>query len=212
MPKAVLFDLDGTLIDSRRDIASSVNIMLEDMGFAARGEEEIYGFIGGGVYKLVLASLPPGAADKVDEGVDRFWLIYKDHVLDTTIAFPGIEKSLEAMSGLKLAVATNKPLTHAELILQGLGLSGMFSSVKGWEPGIPVKPDPAILLLALKEMDVQADDAVMVGDSMNDLLAARAAKVRCALVGYGYGKKERLIEAGPDFFADTVEDLQEIIR
>jgi phosphoglycolate phosphatase len=212
MTKAALFDLDGTLIDSRRDIAISVNMMLDDMGFAPRREEEIYGYIGGGVYKLVLASLPPGAADKVEEGVERFWLIYKDHVLDTTVAYPGIQKSLKAMSGLKLAVATNKPLTHAELILRGLGLSGLFSSVKGWKPGIPVKPDPAILLLVLKEMNLQPDDVVMVGDSINDLLAARAAQVRCVLVGYGYGKKESLIEAGPDFFADTVEDLQEIIR
>jgi phosphoglycolate phosphatase len=212
MPKAVLFDLDGTLIDSRRDIASSVNMMLKDMGLAPRREEDIYGFIGGGVYKLVLASLPPGQDNRVDEGVERFWLIYKDHVLDTTVPYAGIQKSLEAMSGLKLAVATNKPLTHAELILQGLGLSGLFSSVKGWKPGIPVKPDPAILLMALREMDVQPDEAVMVGDSLNDLLAARAASVKCALVGYGYGKKETLIEAGPDFFADTVEDLEEIIR
>ncbi len=212
MPKAVLFDLDGTLIDSRRDIASSVNRMLEDMGFAPRREEDIYGFIGGGVYKLVLASLPPGQGNRVDEGVERFWLIYKDHVLDTTVPYAGIPRSLKSMSGLKLAVATNKPLTHAELILQGLGLSGLFSSVKGWKPGIAVKPDPAILLLALREMDVQPDEAVMVGDSINDLLAARAASVRCCLVGYGYGKKETLIEAGPDFFADTVEDLEEIIR
>ncbi len=212
MPKAILFDLDGTLVDSRRDIASSVNRMLEDMDLAPRMEEDIYGFIGGGVYKLVLDSLPPGKADKVDEGVERFWLIYKDHVLDTTVPYAGIPQSLKSMSGLKLAVATNKPLTHAELILQGLGLSGLFSSVKGWKPGIPVKPDPAILLLALREMDVQPDDAVMVGDGVNDLLAARAASVRCCLVGYGYGKKQTLIEAGPDFFADTVEDLEEIIR
>ncbi len=95
MPKAVLFDLDGTLIDSRRDIASSVNRMLEDMGFAPRIEEDIYGFIGGGVYKLVLASLPPGQANRVDEGVERFWLIYKDHVLDTTVPYAGIPQSLE---------------------------------------------------------------------------------------------------------------------
>lgn len=212
MPKAVLFDLDGTLVDSRRDIASSVNRMLDDMGFAPRREEDIYGFIGGGVYKLVIASLPPGQGNRVEEGVERFWLIYKDHVLDTTVPYAGIPHSLEAMSGLKLAVATNKPLAHAELILRGLGLSGLFSSVKGWKPGIPVKPDPAILLLALREMDAEPGEAVMVGDSINDLLAARAAGAKCCLVGYGYGKKESLTEAGPDFFADTVEDLEEIIR
>jgi phosphoglycolate phosphatase len=212
MPRAVLFDLDGTLVDSRRDIANSVNRMLEDMGFGPRREEDIYGFIGGGVYKLVIASLPPEQGNRVDEGVERFWQIYKEHVLDTTVPYDGIPQSLKSMSGMKLAVTTNKPLTHTELILQGLGLSHLFSSVKGWKPGIPVKPDPAILLLALREMDVQPGDAVMVGDSINDLLAARAAGIRCALVGYGYGKKETLIEAGPDFFADTVEDLKEIIR
>ncbi|MHB8174631.1 MAG: HAD family hydrolase [Nitrospirota bacterium] len=217
MTKAVLFDLDGTLVDSRKDIAGSVNRMLADMGFPARDAEEIYGLIGGGIHKLVLASLPPDAvaSGAVDEGVERFWRIYKDHVLDTTVPYDGIPEiaqALSGVSGLKLGVATNKPLTHAKLILNGLNLSGFFSCVKGWVPGLPVKPDPAILLLALRELDVSPDNAVMVGDGMSDLLAARAAGVKCCLVGYGYGDKARLLETGPDFFAERVEDLQEIIR
>ncbi len=220
MTKAALFDLDGTLVDSREDIASSVNRMLRDMGYPARDEREIYGYIGGGVHKLVLASLPPEsvtgkpASDIVDEGVERFWRIYKDHVLDTTAPYDGVRKALKTLSGisgLKLGVATNKPLTHARLILSGLNLSGLFSCVKGWVPGLPVKPDPAILLLALRDMDISPSDAIMVGDGTNDLLAARAAGMKCCLVGYGYGDKARLLEAGPDFFAERVEDLKEII-
>ena len=217
MIKVALFDLDGTLVDSREDIADSVNRMLKEMGYPSRDEEEIYRFIGGGIHKLVLASLPPQsvtgkpAADIVDEGVERFWRIYKDHVLDTTAPYEGIPEALKALSGIKLGLATNKPLTHARLILNGLNLSGLFPCVKGWVPGLPVKPDPAILLLALREMDISPADAVMVGDGINDLLAARAAGMKCCLVGYGYGDKAKLLEAGPDFFAERVEDLKKII-
>ncbi len=220
MTKAVLFDLDGTLVDSRKDIAASVNRMLKEMGFPARDDGEIYGYIGGGIHKLVLASFPPEsvtgkpASDIVDEGVERFWRIYKDHVLDTTVPYDGIREALRALSGadgMKLCVATNKPLTHARLILNGLDISSLFACVKGWVPGLPVKPDPAILLHALKELDISPEDAVMVGDGINDLLAARAAGMKCCLVGYGYGDKTRLREAGPDFFAERVEDLKGII-
>ncbi len=220
MTKAVLFDLDGTLVDSRKDIAVSVNRMLKEMGFPTRDNGEIYGCIGGGIHKLVLASFPSEsvtgkpASDLVDEGVERFWRIYKDHVLDTTIPYAGIRETLLALSGadgIKLCVATNKPLTHARIILNGLDLSRLFACVKGWVPGLPVKPDPAILLRALGDLGISPGDSVMVGDGMNDLFAARAAGMKCCLVGYGYGDKTKLKEAGPDFFAERVEDLKEII-
>jgi phosphoglycolate phosphatase len=106
-----------------------------------------------------------------------------------------------------LAVATNKPVVHARLALEGLGLSSRFVSIQGWRLGLEVKPDPAILRLAMEAAGAAPGDCVMVGDGMSDILAARAAGLKSCGVGYGYGTKEKLMAGSPDYFADTVEDI-----
>jgi len=211
LPELLIFDLDGTLVDSRRDIALAVNLTLDEMGFPRREPRVIFGFIGSGVHKLILNSLPEGRADLVDRGVEIFWGYYREHALDTTALYPGISDMLGSLSGVKLAVATNKPYTHTVLVLDGLDITRYFASVQGWKPGLPVKPDPALLVRALDEAGGSRADAVMVGDGLNDIMAARAAGVKSCAVGYGYGKKEALLEAAPDYFAETVADLARLL-
>jgi len=202
-----MFDLDGTLVDSRADIAVAVNLTLEDMQLPARESKDIYGFIGGGVHNLILRSMPAGMDGLLEKGVDLFWEHYKAHVLDSTKLYPGVYAMLERFSGRKMAVVTNKPYAHTHMILQGLDIDRYFVSVQGWKVGLKVKPDPELVQRALEETGVPAEGAVMVGDSMADILSARAAGVACCAVGYGYGVRDKVIEAGPDYYAEEVGDI-----
>jgi len=208
----IAFDLDGTLADSKSDIATSTNIMLAGLGFPGRDPEEIYTFIGGGVHNLVRKSLPPGPESLVDEGVESFWRVYREHVMDSTRLYPGVPELLDRLGSYKLAVVTNKPLVHTELLLEGLGIRGLFGSVQGWRLGLTVKPDPEMLLTAIRETGAVREKVVMVGDGTADIFAARAADVKSCAVGYGYGERERLIEAGPDYFAESVPDIAYVIN
>lgn len=208
LPELLIFDLDGTLVDSKDDIAASVNLTLEEFHFPKKEPQYICGLIGGGVHNLIRGSLPADRAEEMlEKGVDVFWAIYKEHVLDKTRLYPGVYRMLDALSGKKMAVATNKPYTHTHMILQGLDVDRYFASIQGWKMGLPVKPDPAIVLRAIEESEAAKEDAVMIGDGLNDIMAARAAGIKCCAVGYGYGARERLKEAGPDYFADEVSDI-----
>ena len=204
----LIFDLDGTLVDSRWDIATAVNITLDDLGAPRRTPDDIFSFIGGGVHNLMLKSLPAGAAGSLEKAVDLFWDNYKYHVLDTTKTFPGVDETLERLSSKTMAVATNKPCAHTKMILHGLGLSRYFISVQGWKEGRAVKPDPQILLVALDESGVPPEKAVMIGDGTSDVLAARAAGVKSCAVGYGYGDRDKVLAASPDYY---VEDIRELV-
>lgn len=208
----LIFDLDGTLVDSRHDIAHSVNLTLDEFNLPHRPPEVIYGFIGGGMHNLIRKSLPEGMEALVENGVDVFWDIYRTHVLDTTRLYPGIKDALERLSGgHRLALVTNKPYAHTQLILKGLGISGYFVTVQGWKMGLPVKPDPTMLKMAMEDAGARNEDSVMIGDSANDVLAAKAAGIKCCAVGYGYGTKEKNLAAGADLFAEKVEDIVRLL-
>lgn len=208
----LIFDLDGTLVDSRHDIALSVNLTLDEFNLPHRPPEVIYGFIGGGIHNLVRKSLPEGMDAMVEKGVDVFWDIYRDHVLDTTRLYPGIKDALERLSdGHRLAVVTNKPYAHTDLTLRGLGIRGFFVTVHGWKMGLPVKPDPTLLNMAMADAGAGKDESIMIGDSTNDVLAAKAAGIKCCAVGYGYGTKEKNLAAGADLFAEKVEDIVRLL-
>jgi len=163
------------------------------------------------VHNLLRKTLPPARDDLVECGVDLFWDYYKDHVLDTTVTYPGIYKMLEGLGGRKLAVVTNKPYNHTHKVLVGLDLDRYFVSVQGWKTGLKVKPDPDMLLRAIDEAGVEKSGTIMVGDSMADVMSARAAGVRVCSVGYGYGDPAVLREATPDYFAGSVAELSDII-
>jgi len=208
MFELLIFDLDGTLVDSKSDIALAVNLTLDDLGIPRRDPELIYGYIGGGVHNLILKSLTEENAGLLDKGVDIFWAFYKDHVLDTTNTYPGVMKMLELLSDkYRMAVVTNKPYDHTRSLLHGLDLDRYFVSIQGWKMGLPVKPDPALVQLALDESGVPKDRAVMIGDGTSDVLAARAAGIKSCAVGYGYGVKEKVMESSPDFYAEEVGDI-----
>jgi len=177
--RLVVFDLDGTLIDSSRDLASGVNAMLARLAprHAPLPLDDVQRFIGDGARKLVERSLAAvGLQTPLEEAVPLFLAEYGQRLLQATRLYPGVLETLDRLRPRQLAVLTNKPGGFSRTILEGLGVADRFVRVYGGDD-VPRKPDPAGLLRLLEETGCRADEALMVGDSANDVLTGRAAGV-----------------------------------
>jgi phosphoglycolate phosphatase len=210
--KALVFDLDGTLIDSKVDLTQSMNATLEHMGRQRIEPERIYSYVGGGVQLLVKRALAEGATDEeVAKGMAYFLEYYRGHMLDNTVAYPGVREGLERLAGNALAVLTNKPVNFSRAILKGLGMMGYFRHVYGGNSFEKKKPDPMGLNTLLQELDAGPREAMMVGDSEVDIQTARNAGTWACGVMYGLGS-EKLPECGPDLLLDSLEELPEYLE
>lgn len=186
----IVFDLDGTLVDSRRDLATAVNLMLNELGAAPLAEAEVTSMVGEGARVLVERALEASGRRGQDapRALSRFLEIYDKHLLDRTRPYDGVPELLGQLRGVAdLAVLTNKPTRASVRVLAGLGLNDYFVEVIGGDSEFPRKPDPAALLHLARICHTGRDQAVMVGDSRIDLETARAAGVGCCLVRYGFG-------------------------
>ncbi|PLX98159.1 MAG: HAD family hydrolase [Desulfuromonas sp.] len=186
----LLFDLDGTLVDSLDDLAVSINLLREELGLDALARERVAGAIGDGAALLVKRCLPEHPY--APRSVERFLQIYDDHLLDHTAPYPGIPELLESLAGCKLGVVTNKPRAEAQRILVGAGLAGHFQTVVGGDCAAARKPDAAPLQLALQRLGHQAEPALMVGDHHTDLYAGRAAGIDTCFCLWGMGHDDGL--------------------
>ncbi len=191
--RAVLFDLDGTLIDSAPDLLAAANKLMAEEGRRALDLAELTLMVGDGVPKLVERAFAatgevPGEAALVDM-YKRYMGFYEGHESDLSRLYPGAKEALTRMQadGLVMAVCTNKPHTAALGLLADMGLERYFAVVIGGDsiPGV-IKPDPRVLLAALDGLGATPDEAVMVGDNQNDVLAARGAGVPVLIATYGY--------------------------
>src|SRR5574342_88428 len=186
--RALVFDLDGTLIDSGRDLALSVNATLKHMGRGPLPYERIYGYVGKGASKLIEQALGPGAtATECEQGLAHFLAYYRQHMLDNTVTYPGVREGLAALSSLPMAVLTNKPVRFSEEIVKGLGLSRYFRFIYGGNSFQTKKPDPAGMETLLREFGVAPTEAMIVGDSEVDVQTARNAGTWVCGVTYGLG-------------------------
>ncbi len=209
-PDAILFDLDGTLVDSRLDLATTVNLALRDVGLSVRPPEEIFGFIGEGARRLLERSVSPHL--EVLEPALAAWAgHYADHLLDTTGAYPGIAALLARLRP-PLAVHTNKPGTFARRLLDGLGLAPRFAFVLGGGDGPARKPSPEGALALLARLGVNPGRAVYVGDSHVDVETARAAAMRFVGVAWGLGGERQLRAAGAAEIVATAAELEQSLR
>ena len=205
----LVFDLDGTLVDSSRDIAAATNAAL---GRLAPGTPEIplpeiLSFVGEGARLLVERSLRHVGLDLSPGDVLAAYLeCYRERLLDTTRLYPGIAEALDALAGACLAVLTNKPGDLSRAILDGLGVGARFARVVGGGDVPTRKPDPAGLLQLVAELGATPAGTWMVGDSATDVGAARAAGVRVAGVTWGFHPRE-LWAAGPDRLLDDPREL-----
>ena len=213
--RALIFDLDGTLIDSKLDLALAVNATLAHMGRGALPHERIYGYVGKGAPRLIEQALGPGATPAdCRQGLAHFLAYYREHMLDNTVTYPGVREGLAAIHdlirglsrGLPMAVLTNKPVRFSQLILEGLGLSGYFRFVYGGNSFETKKPDPAGVEVLLRDFGAAPREAMLVGDSEVDVQTARNAGTWACGVTYGLGS-ERLAEYPPDLLVDSLEEL-----
>ncbi len=214
-PQAIVFDLDGTLIDSAPDLQAAINRILAEAGRRPLAVEAVKAMVGDGVPKLVerafaaTGGLPDGGSDALAAWVARFGEDYENCGFPLTHPFAGTLAVLAALSeaGLPLALCTNKPQAATEEILERLGLARFFGAVVGGDavPGMR-KPHPGHLLAAIEALGVEPAGAVMVGDHLNDLSCARGAGMPVVLCAYGYSRTP-VAEMGADAVIERIEDL-----
>jgi len=205
----MIFDLDGTLIESKWDIAQSVNFTLVELGLPERPIEEIFGFVGDGVKRLLRLAVGEGNQTRFEEALKVFRGHYLEHCLDRTSFYPGIEPMLQHFSHKDKAIATNKSIEYTRVILNGLGLQH-FRYMVGGDNGFGLKPEPGMLLHIMEKTGASKERTVLVGDSTNDINGGHNAGIRVCAVGYGMGNRAKMEACQPDWFIEKPEQLMEI--
>lgn len=208
---AVIFDLDGTLIHSLPDLTVAINRLLAEEGRAALAEAEVAPMVGDGAGVLVSRAFDargglPGP--EVEPYLARFLAHYEPNATRLTRPWEGVIETLQALRarGMALAVCTNKPSAATHAVLQDLELDHFFAVVIGGDDTPALKPDAAHVDAVLDRLGIGHDQAVFVGDSINDVLAAKGARLRCIIVGFGYSKVPQH-ELGADLVIDHFSDL-----
>ena len=205
--RALVFDLDGTLIDSKLDLALAVNATLAAAGRAELPHERVFSYVGQGAMRLVERALGDGATpEEVDRAHDFFLAYYRAHMLDNTILYPGVRECLEALSDRPMAVLTNKPWRFSREILEGLGIARYFREIYGGNSFETKKPDPFGMLAILAAFHVEPNQSMLVGDSDVDVKTARNSGAWACGVTYGFGA-ESLKEFPPDIMLDNLAEL-----
>ena len=205
----VIFDLDGTLIDSKRDLADSTNATRVHLGFAPLSEEVVASYVGHGAPMLIRRALGAEATDQlVDEGLAYFLRYYFEHMLDKTVLYPGVREALDTLlaAGVPMAVLTNKPIANSNGIVEGLGLSKYFFRVYGGDSFAAKKPDPVGIEALMIEARAERPRTLMVGDSYVDIKTARNAGVKACGVTFGL-QPESLVDEPPDLLVDDMRDM-----
>jgi len=207
--RALIFDLDGTLIDSGADLALSVNATLKEMGHSPLPHDQIFGFVGQGASRLIEQALGPGTTrDQCEQGLGFFLSYYRAHMLDNTVTYPGVREGLAALDGMPMAVLTNKPVRFSRQILEGLGLASYFRYIYGGNSFETKKPNPAGMGVLLRDFGAAPKQAMLVGDSEIDVQTARNAGTWCCCVTYGLGST-KLASYPPDLLVNSLTELAE---
>ena len=216
-PSALIFDLDGTLIDSIPDMTIALNRLMALFGRRPLTDEEARGMVGDGATELVRRAFrltgAELAADETKTTVERYIDFYAEHPAARSAFYPGVAETLDALAaaGRRLALCTNKPERVMHPLLDSLGLAGRFEVVLGAGVLPARKPDPAPVRWVLDRLAVAPASAMMIGDSRNDIVSAQAAGVRAVAVGYGYSKVP-VADLGAEFVIDRFEDLLALVE
>jgi phosphoglycolate phosphatase len=209
----IIFDLDGTLVDSKLDLANSVNATREHFGLAPLDVGVVSSYVGNGAPVLVRRALGAEASEEqIKQALEFFLDHYRRHMLDYTRLYPGVREALDRLKadGVRMCVLTNKPVRISRDILSGLGVGEHFFQVYGGNSFEQKKPDPAGVYALMAEAAAPREETLMVGDSAVDVATARNAGVRVCGVTYGF-QPETLDEQPPDFKVDRMEQLADIV-
>lgn len=210
--RLLVFDFDGTLVDTKKDIADSVNRMLEELELKALDRETLYTFIGKGVNHLITCSLEGTKYNDLSHAIDVFMRYYEAHLMDHTRLFPNCREMLEHFAHKENTILSNKPTRFITRILETLDCRAPFSTILGGDSMPAKKPDPGGLLHILEQHKVRREDALMIGDSLVDIETGKRAGVRTCGVTYGHAGRESLTSAQPDWIIDDLSELKQLIR
>lgn len=203
----LIFDLDGTLVDSKLDLALSVNAMLAEMKCAPLPHEQIATYVGHGVTTLIQRALGDAATDdKVEKGLAIFLDYYRRHMLDNTVTYPGVREALEDLKDRRLTVLTNKPVRFSQEILSGLGVAHYFAFIYGGNSFPEKKPDPVGVVKLMGDLSAAPRQTLIVGDSDTDVLTGRNAGIWTCGVTYGFGA-HTLETVPPDLLLNDLREL-----
>lgn len=202
----LIFDLDGTLVDTRRDLANAVNYALRQLGKNELDLKTLTSYVGDGVRKLLQRALIHSSEAELEMARQHFRHFYFDHLADFSKPYDGIGDMLEHFAGKKKAVLSNKPQEFTDALLQRLEICKYFEMVVGGQENLKLKPDPEAILKILHELNTSSSRAVIIGDGENDILAGKAAGIKTGAAIYGFRPVEKLLALDPDFvIADPLE-------
>lgn len=207
----ILFDLDGTLVDSVADLAAAANVVRGEFGLDTLDEQVVASHVGDGARKLVERAFADLDDLDVMAVLKRFRAIYLEHCTERTTVYPGVLETLARLAPRPMAIVSNKPQTMCEKIAEYYGLDRYLSAVVGQRPKVPVKPAPDLLRIALEDLGSPDGPVWMVGDSHNDVLSGRAIGAGTVGVTWGIGDLERLRAARPDHVVDSAGELVRIV-
>lgn len=202
----LLFDLDGTLVDSLPDLTTAINLLRGDLALSPLPISQVGTYVGDGATALVKRALPE--TEYTPARLDTFLDYYQQHLSEQSRAYPGIPQMLDKLVGTPMAVVTNKPVAMAERLLNDLKLAHHFAQVLGGDSCATKKPAPEMLLTTLKELNIKSTGALMIGDHHTDLRAAHHAGIDAAFCTWGYGN-----DGGetPRFRAESVDELARLL-
>jgi len=211
--KAIIFDLDGTLVDSLEDLVDSINYCLGVLGMPLHKTEDYQMMIGTGSRELCRKALPPEHADLTDKLLEMNLVRYAQHCFDKTKPYPGIVEALDELAcrNLRLAVLSNKPDSFVKLMSRQLFGPDCFEVIMGQQDGLPTKPDPAGVLDILGQMQVAPDEAIYVGDSGTDMQTATAAEMCPVGVSWGFRDHAELLAGGAKHIINNPSELLELL-
>lgn len=207
----IIFDLDGTLVDSRQDIANAVNFTLSYLGLKRKSKEEISSYIGGGVEDLIRKSLGHKGGLLLKKAQSNFERYYRRHSTDNSVLYPNVKEALEYFKAKRKVVVTNRKYEFSILALKALSICNFFEGVIGGDDLGCQKPSSCPLDKIIRDLDINREKTIIVGDMDIDISAGKKAGIATCGVTYGIGKKEDVIKARPDFIIDDVIRLKDII-
>jgi phosphoglycolate phosphatase len=207
MKRLIIYDLDGTLVDTLQDLAAAVNHMLRICQAPPLTLREVRGCVGRGVRELVRRSLQTDEPKRLDDGVKVFLAYYERHLLDQTRLYPGAREVLEHFKDRRQAVLTNKPNPFSRDILEALGVAPYLFELVAGDTEFPKKPDPSAVLALMRVAEASAEETLMVGDSPIDVETGRAAGVFTVCALHGLSDEAELAAANPDLLVKDFGDL-----
>ena len=212
MKRLIIYDLDGTLVDTKEDISRAANHMLSQLHLPPLASQEICRYVGRGLHNLIKGCLQTDDPRRIEQGTKSYRAYYAAHLLDHSRLYPGAQEALEYFKSRAQVVITNKPNPYSREILMGLGVAGYFIEIVAGDSAYPKKPDPAAVRSVMERAQAAPEETLMVGDSPIDIETGRNAGVLTVGIAQGFADDHELQAASPDVLIRNFTELLTLVR